>query len=531
MSRSKIQSVLDASLPPPSEDDDSPRLLRYFNQCLAATELLGIGALVDDGSTLDRSLYLKNVVKQRLDDITSFVARASQAGVLIAMDPAAKVRSLASTHRFDKDDMPDEGIDYYFDLADALTEVSTLVQREEDGEISLTREPRPQLSSMELSFQGIDGLPSDIFDASSLKRQQALEKLVLLDFTKRKVRVLFFAEYEHDGIVDLVVGWKKIRDATGYKVKFRDVINNRVTEEMVPSAKADAPEDDILQFYRSMLAPIVGVRHKERDVALLSLRKVSRNGLYSTKISAYQRVSSTKNELFRTTLNRLTLSTGQLDELSESIGLFTEQVEAVTPYPFLSELLYGDRKYGWVLAGLNVLSAYDRGEDISAVRSYSYLGAKLSDIRTSIQAGKFYVPSDIKEFDTRLSTSFSNFGLSNTLGEILEKCGILMFFDEREGFDVDAPSLDHEAALQETSAVAAILSAIDVETATVDPKMVYTNITTPPPGVGELRVRQIGGFEIQVPRLDTSDDVIDLLSFDGVRRLLDVVVDASRRAR
>ncbi len=526
MSKQSIQDVMDAMLPPPTEDNDSPRLLEYLNACLRATDVLGVVTMLDSGSRLDRALYIRNVVGQRLSDISAFVVRAGSAGLFVSSDPVPELRRMNAGRRVGRE-IPDAP-DGYRELTETLTTLSSLVGREQSGTLTLDRDPRIQVGSVEISFDGIDGLPSDVFDADSLKRQQALDQLARLDFTKRRVRVLFVSEYEHDGRVDLVVGWRKIRDATGYFMSFRDVFDDSVVTSDVGSRDLDLPESDVLEFYRKTLAPLIGPRVRERDVALFRVGDVGRNRLYSFRVSAYQRVSSSRNDLFRAVVSRLTMSSSQLDELEALVSGFTADTQSVTPYPFLSELLYGTRGYGWVLAGLNLLSAFERGSDISTVRSYSYLGADLAGMTAAIRSGAFYVPSDISAFGDRLDASLSNFGLSATLGEVLEKCGVLLFFDEREGFDVDTPTLDREAALRETSAVAAVLAAVDSETATMDPALVRANMSVRPHR-GEIA--SVSALVPNVPRLDTSDEPIDLLSFDGMGRVLDVIIDSSRRFR
>lgn len=530
--RDKIQGLLDAMLAPPTEDNDSPELLKYFERCQNANQALGFSSFVDSGTRLDKCLYLRNVVMQRLNDITSLSDRAPGAGLILPPDPSIRLIGMNAGRRVMTiiQESP-----VHIELLDSLTTLSEMVQKEQNGEISLTRSPRPQVSSINMSFDAIDGLPSDIFDADSLKRQQSLEKLALLDFTKRKVKMLFVAEYEHDSSVDLVVGWKKIRDATGYRVTTREVFSGRENTIDIPSSALESTPEDVKTFYTDMLHPIVGVKNKMTDVALFTSRKVQKHALYSVIVTPFQKVSSSRNDLFRVPLNRITLSSMQLDQLEKLIKDFgVQNPDSMTPYPFLSELLYGSRKFGWVLAGLNVLSSFERGEELASVRDFSYIGASLTSMKLQLSQGRLFAPADMNSFVERLGASFSNFGLSNTLAESLEKCGVLMFFDEREGFDVNSLTMDRQSALRETSVVAAILSAIDVETATVTPSAVYGNVTNTIPqvaGTWQIQILQVSLVGVQpIPKLDTSNELIDLLSFEGVSRLMDVIVDASRKA-
>jgi hypothetical protein len=404
-----------------------------------------------------------------------------------------------------------------------------MLNRERAGTLNISS-GRPVIGSLSIAFEGMRDIPSALFDADSLKRQQALESLRALDFTKRRPRVLFMSERDEDTL-DIVVGWKKMRDASGYKLTLTDLNTSSSSSVDVGSAETEYPDSTTLSFYRRVLSPIIEPVIKERDVALYRFSSVSPDSVYSLSIIPYQRTSNTRNGLFRSTLNRLTLTDEQLDIIKNYIVQFgARNIDDITPFPFISKFLYGDERFGWMLSGLNLLSSFERGDQTTTVRSYSYIGAKYSDIRLRISAGQFYVPSDPDVLERSLQSSFSEYGLSNTLLEVLDKCGMLLFFDEREGFDVSAPSIGREAALRETSLVRVIIGAVDPESASVLPSDVYQAvqtrviITAPAvPGTLALNVAQ-------TPKLDKSDEIVDVLSFNGMSRLMNIIVDSSRRA-
>ena len=139
------------------------------------------------------------------------------------------------------------------------------------------------------------------------------------------------------------------------------------------------------------------------------------------------------------------------------------------------------------------------------------------------------MPAEVSALETALDRSFSDYGLSPTLTEVFDKCGMLLFFDEREGFDVQNASIASDAALRETSIMRQVLSAIDPASATVFPARVYELVqdhaTASPPLTFGITL-----MAIDAPRLDNSSDIIDILSYEGMTRLLNVIVDASRRA-
>ena len=280
------------------------------------------------------------------------------------------------------------------------------------------------------------------------------------------------------------------------------------------------------------MAPVMG-QVPERDIALHRFPNAAPHTVYSLSITPYQKVITAASSLFRTTLNRLVLTDDQLDSIGRSIqqtslGLASGS-DWITPYPEISRVLYGTDRFGWMLAGLNLLSSFERGEVITTVRGYSYIGAKLSFVRQQIEAGSFYVPAEVSALETALDRSFSDYGLSPTLTEVFDKCGMLLFFDEREGFDVQNASIASDAALRETSIMRQVLSAIDPASATVFPARVYelvqNHATAAPPLTFGVTL-----MAIDAPRLDNSNDIIDILSYEGMTRLLNVIVDASRRA-
>jgi hypothetical protein len=518
--RDDIRYILDSVFGPPSEDENSWALVQYYIAMQGAMSAVGL-SVAGTGKKLDRSLYFRSAVRQTLADITSFVRRARLAGVFVSDDPSVALDRLSAGRRL-FDPLPDTGA--YESLAGDIATLANMVRREQAGEISLRIDPRVNITSVSVSFAGLNGLPSGLVNADALRRQQALDRLALLDFSKRKIRILFTSEYEHDGRIDLVVGWRRMVDAAGYRLTVRDVFSGN-------SVDIDAPgflnvPNDVSNFYYSTVAPLLSSERPE-DVMFTVLRDVRRDRLFDVRVRAWQEVSTSVNGLFRTGATRRALTSAQMDRVRELI-LATNQgdVDAVTPYPFISEVLYGTREYGWVLAGMNLVATLDRGDSNDSVRAASYLGAKWSVISQLVTAGEFRVPSDPSIFRAELSQCFSTFGLAVTLRDVLERCGVLMFFDDREVFDARPTLMDVNSAELETGAVGYILGAINPADATLLPSAARAAIAPllPPPAGGFT----ILAADLNAFRLDPSPDPIDLLSFQGVGRLLNLIVDVTR---
>jgi len=283
------------------------------------------------------------------------------------------------------------------------------------------------------------------------------------------------------------------------------------------------------------MAKIIGPLVLEKDVAIYRFSSVSPDTLYSVSITPKQVTTTALNSFFKIPLRKLVLTDDQLslieNEINEFVRFSTSSVDSVTPYPFISDVVYGSRRFGWVLAGLNLLSSFERSDSTPIVRSYSYIGAKFSEIREMITSGNFYIPADIGAVESMLNDSFLQHGLSSTLTEILDKCGMLLFFDDREGFDTSSLSIGRQDALRETGVLSAIISAIDPVTATVAPSDIYSRIQSRQNADRFTRSSvSLQSSLFTAPRLDTSQDLIDILSYDGMTRLMNVIVDSSRRA-
>jgi hypothetical protein len=524
--RDAVNELLDMLVVPPVTGEADAKAREYFRRSTAAAKTLKITRFATQGSLKEKTLFQRNLVHQRISDIQEIFYRAKATGLYLSIEPVHRLIKMSAGHtalkRIDED--PTFG-----QLLTDLVTLADLVQREESGERVINRMPVPQAESFSIFFNGIGGLPSNVIDANVLKRQQAFDKLSGLTFSKRRPRALFLCERKHDGKVSLVLGWRRMKDATGYMVRARDVFQDELEEFDAGPAAFSSLDPGVVDFYRRNVAPLFPSL-TENDVALFEVDGVRENCLAAMSVRAYQKISSGKNDLFRAKVNRLSVTEKDLGAIGSEMARFAgSSLNDVTPYPFIADFLYGDSSLGWMLAGLNTVASFERGEGLESVTSYSYLGARFTTVSALIKAGKFFVPVDKDEAVKRFDSSVSNFGLARTLAEVLEKCGVLFFFDERENFDVSSLMFDTEAASLETSLLSTMIEAIDPSSSMVDPREIYAQVSraVKQSAGGKLVVRD---DSVEIPKLDSSDDSIDLLTFSGISRFLNVIVDASRRS-
>lgn len=521
-----VQSIADSMMILPTGES----VHVYYNRARNAARALNIDVGPGAGSVAEGILSLRyhREIVQRIRDCSDMYFRATAAGLFFSEDP---IQTISSLNRDRTVLQPIQQGDYA-GVMDALSALCQMVDAEAAGTLSLSG-GRPQIGGASISFEGLQGIPSSIFSADSLKKQQALDSLKALDFTKRRPKLLFVAERNAETF-DIVVGWRKMRDATSYDIELDDIVAGVSRIASVQSLKLEAPDQPAVSFYREKMAHIIGSLVPEKDIALYRFASVSRDTVYSVSITPKQVTTTSKSLLFKMPMRKLILTDEQLgiieSEIREFVRFSGAGIDSITPYPFISDVVYGSRRFGWVLAGINLLSSFERNEQSTIVRSYSYIGAKFSEIRNRITSGNFYIPSDISAAERNLNNSFLEHGLSSTLTEILEKCGMLLFFDDREGFDTPALSIGITDALRETGVLAAILGTIDPVTATVSPTDIYSRLRS---RIEEARFTR-SSVSLQslltVPRLDTTDESIDILSYDGITRLMNVIVDSSQGA-
>jgi len=380
------------------------------------------------------------------------------------------------------------------ELLQATIELITVARRFDEGTIKFEDHlPAAQLASFEVSVDGISRQSGDPLidilgyqpDADFVKRKQALDALARLDFSKRKPYLLFTADVVTDGKRQsgTMVCWIKMRDASGYRLAKRDVFNgiefgpSTFTAEFAQSSTSgllgDPDFNQVLSFYDWV----------NRDDVVAIVDASSQPGtLYSYSLSGVQRKAPGNSSVFDVPLNALYLSSAQMDSvrslvLADAARLGSgSSIDSVSPYPALSQVIYGDPGYGWILAGCNMLGSKRRGDGTDEFRSFSYIGSKASSLLAEATSGRMFVPSDLNQVHSGIDAAVSSFGISQAILLVLDGTGVTLFAAQKDdplGFQPTQQSLESVSA-----GLARILSVIDPESALLDPTLLATSLTT-----------------------------------------------------
>lgn len=550
----------------------------FRKRCNDAAALLGIdvdtGVPLDDlydSATVLLSREHANSILEIADKISNFVSRAAAAGFIPPANPMLEIIEFNETRSLHKQPSgigsrifpsfldPKISDDVIFNIKI----FQELIKKEENGELNLTgKSNKPalnsaQISSYAISFAGYDiattGEGSDILsflpDADMIKRRRIREALGALNFANREPRVLFTSNYDPDGISKgCILAWIKIPDASGYKIKRHDLFSGEDVEFQLSNSMLEVHFDSIKDYVNEWALSFYDVQ-ESRIYAFLD-DSIKKDNIYTYTIKAYQRVRTDKNFAFNTEVASFILSPLQLNDIKlemnnhalNTLGKTFPDATAddISPYPFLSKKFYGHDKFDWILAATNVKASIDRGDKRSIVRSFSYLGAKLSFLSDSITQNKFYRPIDPNLVTENIKESIKIYGLSQTIIEIIESTGLSFFFGTRESPQEDTfKRATSVIGFDELDEINVILSSIDPETATVDVNTLTNNL------VNMIRDNKTNGIdetslsiEIPVPnesneiaddplqfvsKFDPKEEILDLATFEGISDFIRII--------
>lgn len=529
--------------PPPAGTSDEKAQV-YVAGAVLASQIIEVDYLYDRDDALEGANVARTAILQRIDLVRQTKDEAAANGFVLPDDPFPIFIQLNFQRNiFNPLNITDVQAAALYETSISLSKVA---KAREDGTVSFVRgsDPTHHITHFELSVDGFTGGSDDALaailgyqpDADELKRQRAEEALSRLDFSLRRPRPLFATDRFVDGRrTGAVLCWRKMRDAAGYTVTRRDVFLGDETSTALSSEEANAGSElllldpsilQLLTFYGGLRPSDVMVFH---DGTVLSDR------LYSYTVSAYQHKAPISRNIFDVPSAQLYLSQAQVQIVREVIlaDANGNGVDTISPYPAIAQVAFGDSRHDWIIAGANVLAAVRRGETSEGVRRFSYLGARATDILEAVAAGLVVVPADVGKVQSAVENSLSAWGVSQTILAVLDGTGTTLYVsgDDREGFQATSVAVD--AA---TDGLYRILSAIDPETATVDPQDIISNLAVPsqdPTGIvnrpRETAVRGGGTTEttsltVHAPSIDDVGlETIDLTTYDGISRLIRTV--------
>jgi hypothetical protein len=257
--------------------------------------------------------------------------------------------------------------------------------------------------------------------------------------------------------------------------------------------------------------------------------------LYSYAISGIQNRAPAGTSFFDTSLSALYLSPAQAQQvrtlIATDVALLSSgsDPDTVSPYPAISQVVYGDPGYGWILAGCNVLGSKRRGDSADETRSLSYIGSKASVVLSEAAAGRMFVPNDINLVHTAIDAGVSSYGISQTILSVLDGTGVTLFASKKDdplGFQPTQQSLESVSR-----GLARILGVIDPETATLDPHALAATLSTPLNSAQQPKYSPLSvpaSSSVRVPDEAALDrafgtGLLDLTTYSGISRLMQII--------
>jgi len=514
--------------------------------CRSVGTGLGIPWTVSNGSTVVETIAaIRSAIVNAFARAAQVGAIAASRGFLLPDNPKPRFDQINADRRL-FDAIP-VGDGEARSLLQSTIELITVARRFDEGTVTFEDHlPAAQLASFEVSVDGISRQSGDPLvdilgyqpDADFVKRKQALDSLARLDFSRRKPYLLFTADVVTDGKRQsgTIVCWIKMRDASGYTLAKRDVftginfIPSTFTAQDAQASTAalltDPHFNQVMSFYDWV----------RRDDVVAVIDSSNQPGtLYSYSLSGVQRKAPANSSLFDVPLNSLYLSPAQADSVrsfvaSDAAALGSgSSLDSVSPYPALSRVIYGDPGYGWILAGCNMLGSRRRGDGPDETRSFSYIGSRASSMFAEASAGRMFVPSDINQVHVAIDAAVASYGIAQTILSVLDGTGVTLFAAQKDdplGFQPTQQSLESVSA-----GLARILSAIDPESALLDPTLLATSLTTRVNASTQSRYSPTSipasGSTAPVDAVTLRDAigtaVLDLTTYGGISGLMQIV--------
>ncbi len=530
-----------------------------MNLCTSVGADLGLTWLIDSGVTdAQAAMIVRSAIISRFDRITDIISLANARGYLLPDNPVTAINTInAQRQLFAPLVISDQASATI--TSDAI-ELSKIAAGYDAGTITFDRsQPASQLASFDFSVDGMSPQSGDALtdilgyqpDADFVKRKRAIGALARLDFSKRKPYFLFTADVITNGKMQngTIVCWMRMRDASGYNITKRDVfavqdypnssMTNDTLEKNTAALLADNNFNQILSLYD-------WVNHSD-VFAFIDTATVS-NTLYSYSVAGVQLRAPSTPFIFTTETTALYLTAAQAADINSSIkddlktfGKSPDDIDSISPYPAISQEVYGDPGYSWILAGCNILASRTRGDTADETKTLSYIGAKASDVLAEAAKGRIFIPSDISQIHDAVESSISSYGISQTILSILDGIGVTMFTagkDDPLGFKPTEDSLDSS-----TGGLAKILGVIDPQTGTIDPHTLAVAMSVASPSskgtqynsipiassssspFGMINVTDTQQTIPIIPSLDAiiGKDAIDLTTYDGIAKLVGLI--------
>jgi len=511
-----------------------------------------------------------------VERVCDFAPRARNAGFEPPENPFAVIAQI-NGDRGDAIGSVNISVDYASALVFNIKVHIDLLDAENQGGINFdSQQPinKAQLGNITLSFNGLGGsgnVAADILtflpSSDQVRQNIAAQELAVLDFTRRVPYLLFTLDYESKGKRGVIVGWKKIADASGFIVKRHASFSQTDTQVNIDNVRIKS--DTLLYLDYAKLHALTYLEDfDDSAIQLYFDDSLLEDEYYVYTLQAFQYRSEMKGALFSGTSKAVPYTAwtfSQIDSVIEKMDPDMRQIvgwedyktpvykvfpTTISPWPAYAQYLATDSMYDWILAAVNIRASINRGDDRTLTRKFSYLSAQHEFLTSMSQTGKLVTPDDLAGIVKGIENSISQFGVAQTILEIFQETGITYHFD---GLDPrsNGPFGQTDQATSSTSLFHVIGSAIDPDTATIDLKAVAHNMSqlATKPGTSLTLGTNVGTpgarsqpSELAVPdpdkqtdqtaedpyqfiaRLGKMDDsIVDLTTFDGISKLVRVI--------
>lgn len=444
------------------------------------------------------ALSARNNVFGFINKVAAFTAQASNAGLQPPDNPFIIIANLDAARqiRAQRAGMPGIAIIVEAGLADDLVynigAYVELLTAQAQGTLDLdkTTNVSAQLNGFTLSMDGFGSggnIATDLMrflpSADEVRAQKDLDLLSAFDFRKRVPKVLFTADYVPTGDQQgMVICWKKIPDASGYVITRRGVFDNTERKIQLSNADLQPAMDHLRDYLKAYFLTFYDTIDDTQVWAYLD-QSIAADQYYLYRVQAYQVHNDSKDQIFNVVTNPSTFSSVNQNRLQTTLDGLAKQyfgpsatADDVNPWPLISLQLYGNSQFDWILAAVNSRASVNRNDAADDTRRFSYLGARVSHVIDFMNRGMFVAPKDVNDVVSSVNSSVTNFGVSQTIAEILHETGILYYF---EGTEQSKPTGFNRAGTLNVGAsplLSGIIAAVDPETATLDLKSLGTNL-------------------------------------------------------
>lgn len=557
-----VNAVADVLQKPPATIDSS-----YADECCWVAKLVGL-PVSTTGSSSKSSFYLGDgrtnsrlgVNEPRVwDDSENDKHRASIAqasvisvaersvqfagiaeslGLSVPKNPFLEISALNSRRQaqFSWIDVPAPVAD---SLVAGIRAYVDMLELHNRGELDSTLEAdrTSQLSHVEISFDGLGGTGNAAVDIQALlpsaedrQKEASRRALEILDFSKRIPKLLFTADYvpEKGGASrGTIIGWKRIPDASGYVVKRRAVFSGKEQSYELSNSSALSMTKQLRGYARAIALSFFSDDEEANALLFLDSDVLVDDEYYVYRVAAYQNKLGPNSSIFSVSTLPVVINKSLAGELMSLAGERDAVSVRRNPWDALAAVTLGSEKYGWVLAASNVQASIARRDDVAVTRKYSYLTAEPMFLFEQAKSNLVVMPERVDDVMKQATDFMQEFGVTQTIRDILDEAYVTYYFDGRDPSDVNLPSLD--STRQSSSKFMTMLySSIDPDTAMVNLSYLRTNITQLKSGSQQAKTSS-GPQQVDVPDIDSYSgtrspkEYADLMTFDGIGDLMRVV--------